>query len=329
MKIVITDFPDEIKGRDTEYERRLFQRELGEDARVEVYAYRDQEELIRYLQDADGVLTAYIPFDRELLSRCRRLKAISINATGYNFIDLEETVRRDVAVCAIGEYCTREVADHTMAMLLALSRRLKDYQRDVEVRREWRCYFIPPPDRLEGQTLGIIGLGKIGKAVARRAAAFGLRILANDPLLTPETAAEYGVTIADVDTILEQSDIISNHMDANETNTGYFDRSKFSKMKKKPIFLNLSRGICMVEKDLVEALDRGDVSAAGLDVLEAESPDLQNCPLLGRDNVLITPHSAFYSKQAFRDLQDVSCMNLVRCLTGRRSEAFRVVNGLV
>lgn len=328
MKIVITDFQDELDGRDTEYERELLCRELGPDTVVEVIPYTDKEALAKHAEDADGILTAYVPFDKELLDRCGKLSVISINATGYNFVDMEETIRRDIALCAIGEYCTREVADHTMALLLALSRNLRFYERDVEERHQWKYYGVEAPDRLDGGTLGIIGLGKIGKAVAKRAAAFGLRILANDPLLTEETAEALGVEVADADRILRESDIISNHMDANETNIGYFNRGKFEKMAKKPIFLNLARGVCVVEEDLLDALDRGLIRAAGLDVLEAESPELEHCPLLGRENVIVTPHAAFYTKQAFRDLQDISCMNLVCCLTGRRGEAFKVVNGL-
>lgn len=328
MKVLITDFEEELRGRDLEYEKQLLIKGLGPDTAIDVYAFRSRAELIEHVKDAEGVLTAFIPFDKELLDQCRRLSAISINATGYNFIDFDETVRRNIALCAIGEYCTKEVADHTMAMLLALSRNLKSYGKDVEERHRWSCYAFPAPDRLEEQTLGIIGFGKIGKALAVRASVFGLRILANDPLLTEEKAAEYGVTIADVDTILEQADIISNHMDANDTNIGYFNREKFQRMKRHPIFLNLSRGVSMVEADLTDALDRGYIRAAGLDVLGEEDPDLENCELLHRDNVLLTPHSAFYTKQAFRDLQDISCGNLVCCLTGRRGDAFKVVNGL-
>lgn len=114
----------------------------------------DAEAFFREMQDADGLLTAFIPLDKQALDRMPRLKAISINATGYNFVDLEETCRRDIPVCAIGEYCTQEVAEHTMAMLLALDRNLRVYARTVDKERRWQYYAAPTPMGLHGSTLG-------------------------------------------------------------------------------------------------------------------------------------------------------------------------------
>ena len=136
------------------------------------------------LQDADGLLTAFIPLDKTALDHMPALKAISINATGYNFVDLEETRRRDIPVCAIGEYCTQEVADHTMALMLALDRRLKPYIRTVDSEHCWKYYMASKPMGLNGSTLGLFGFGKIGRAVARRARGFGMRVLAVDRGIT-------------------------------------------------------------------------------------------------------------------------------------------------
>lgn len=136
MKIVISDYPD-VLGRDLEKEYACLDEVLPE-AEIVTHPYTDAEAFFREMQDADGLLTAFIPLDKQALDRMPRLKAISINSTGYNFVDLEETCRRDIPVCAIGEYCTQEVAEHTMAMLLALDRNLRVYARTVDKERRWQ-----------------------------------------------------------------------------------------------------------------------------------------------------------------------------------------------
>ena len=166
MKIVISDYPD-VLGRDLEKEYACLRAVLPE-AEIVTHPYTDAEAFFREMQDADGLLTAFIPLDKQALDRMPRLKAISINATGYNSVDLEETCRRDIPVCAIGEYCTQEVAEHTMAMLLALDRNLKVYARTVDKERRWQYYAAPTPMGLHGSTLGLFGFGKIGRAVAQR-----------------------------------------------------------------------------------------------------------------------------------------------------------------
>lgn len=178
MKIVIADYPD-VLGRELEKEY-TFLREVIPDAAIVTHPYTDPEAFYREMQDADGLLTAFIPLDKTALDHMPALKAISINATGYNFVDLEETRRRDIPVCAIGEYCTQEVADHTMALMLALDRRLKPYIRTVDSEHCWKYYMASKPMGLNGSTLGLFGFGKIGRAVARRARGFGMRVLAVD-----------------------------------------------------------------------------------------------------------------------------------------------------
>lgn len=326
MKIVIADYPD-VLGRDLDKED-AFLREVIPDAEIVTHPYTDAESFFREMQDADGLLTAFIPLDKAALDHMPALKAISINATGYNFVDLDETRRRDIPVCAIGEYCTQEVAEHTMAMLLALDRNLKVYARTVEKEHCWQYYAAPKPMGLHDSTLGLFGFGKIGHAVAQRARAFGMRVLAADIHADRAQAEKLGVELVDADTLLCESDVISNHMNLTPENTHYFDDACFARMEKHPIFLNAARGGSVDEAALVRALDRRLIRAAGLDVLEAEKPDLSACGLLGRENVIVTPHAAFYSARSIEALQRMSCRNLTDCLTGNRSHAFKIVNGV-
>lgn len=326
MKIVISDYPD-VLGRALEKEF-AYLREGIPDAEIIVHPYVEPEAFYEVMQGAQGLLTAFIPLGKAALDRLPDLRAVSINATGYNFVDLAETQRRDIPVCAIGEYCTQEVADHTIALLLALDRNFKHYMADMDVHCRWQYYSAPPPMGLSGSTLGLFGFGKIGRAVAQRARSFGMAVLAVDPSANSADAASVGVQLTNMDTLLALSDVVSNHMNLTAENTGFFDYSRFGKMKKCPIFLNVARGGSVVEKDLVRALDEGLVRAAGLDVLEAEKPDLAHCALTGRENVILTPHAAFYSVQSMEALQRISCKNLTNCLTNRRGEAFRIVNSV-
>ncbi len=326
MKIVISDYPD-VLGRELEKEL-AYVREAIPDAEIEVHPYVDPEAFYRTMQGAAGLLTAFIPLDKAALDRLPDLRAISINATGYNFVDLAETHRRGIPVCAIGEYCTQEVADHTMALMLALDRNLKHYNHDIDHVRRWQYYSAPRPMGLHGRTLGLFGLGKIGRAVTQRAQGFGMRVLAVDPYADEAQAAALGVQLVDADTLLAQADVVSNHMNLTAENTGYFSYACFCQMAKHPIFLNVARGGSVVEDDLVRALDEGLIRAAGMDVLEAEKPDLAHCALTGRKNVIITPHAAFYSERAIEALQRMSCKNLTDCLTGHIGDAFKVVNGV-
>ena len=325
MKIVIADYPD-VLGRELEKEF-AFLREDIPDAEIVVHPYQDAVLFYQEMADADGLLTAFLPLDKAALDQMPRLRAISINATGYNFVDLEETRRRGIAVCAIGEYCTQEVADHTMALMLSLDRNLKVYFRTIDHERRWQYYAAPCPMGLTGRTLGLFGLGKIGKAVARRAQGFGMRVLAVDPRVTPEQAEAVGACLSDEATILREADVISNHMNLTEENERFFNYTRFCSMEKHPIFLNVSRGGSIAEEDLVRALDEGKIRAVGLDVLETEKPDLIHCALVGRENVIITPHAAFYSSRSVEALQRISCRNLTGCLTGHLNQVFRVVNG--
>ena len=214
--------------------------------------------------------------------------------------------------------------------MLCLQRGTLIYNRSIQEDKVWDCTVVQHQQRVEGQTMGIVGLGRIGRHVARIAGkGLGMKILAYDPFLPPEIAEAAGATLVDLDTIFAESDVISIHMNLTEDNVHMFDREAFSKMKKKPFIINEGRGPMISEEALAWALDTGLVRGAGLDMLESEFPDaeyLSKCPLLGRDNVIITPHSAFYSTTAIEDLERLSCENIVHFLKGEKEKVFKLVN---
>ena len=324
MKVVICDYKTDL-ARNVEYEKELLKKAFPE-VQIETYEYHDdKEELISVVADADAVINTYIDFDREILSQCKKLKVIALNAVGYNMVDVAAATEYGVMVCPAAEYCTVEVAEHTMALLLALCRALRKYITSVE-NHVWDYTIGGNVERISGKTMTIFGFGKIGKAVAQRAQAMGIKVQVVSSSLRPEAAEALGVKLVDCDTALETSDILSNHQALNGKTAGYFDLEKFARCRRRPIFINTGRGGSVVEDDLVEALDKGYISAAGLDVLSSENVDFSQLKLLGRDNVIITPHVGFFSVQAARDLQDIACSTVICALKQEYDGISKIVN---
>ena len=320
--IVVAEMP-EAAGRDLSIERQ----QLPPSACIETFTYRgDKEALIDACRDADAILTDYVPFDGSVLQHLQRCRIISVAATGWDCVDVAAAAARGIAVSCVGEYCTQEVADHTLALLLALNRRLLTYHEQVQTRRDWRWNEVRDVQRLAGRTLGLIGFGRIGQAVCRRVRAFGLEVLVSDPRIDEQTARRHEARLCDVDELLAASHIISLHCNLHPGNLGLLNRDAFARMRLKPLLINVARGGLIVEADLVAALDEGQVSGAALDVLAQDSPDLGRHPLAGRADVLLTPHVAFYSEAALADLRRISAQNIGAYLQGRPGDVFRLVS---
>lgn len=328
MRILISDYPDSMAA-DHAREESILRAGLGPQhgpLEVVVHPYASHSDFLDELEKADALLTGFLPLPAEVLGHARRLRCISINATGYDNVDLATASAAGIAVMCIGEYCTQDVAEHTIALLLALHRNLKHYSRDIDDGRHWSYDSALPTDRLTDSTLGIVGLGRIGSAVARLARGLGMRVIATDPFVDASHAEDVGVELVSRADLFAQSDIVSNHMNATAENVGYFDSAAFAAMARRPLFVNTARGSAVVEADLVEALDADVLRGAGLDVLADEIPDLATHPLARRGNVIITPHAAFYSKASIEALIRISCENLVHHLNGADDKVFMRVN---
>ena len=327
MKFVFAEFP-ETKDRDMSTEIALLPE--GSEVGVAVYDENDLESYYKALEDADAICSGFAPLDRACIDRLKNCKIISVQATGYNFVDYDYCREKGISVCAIGEYCTQEVADHTMMLILALEKRLPYIQRRVNIEKEWEIETIQTlgMQSIWGQTLGIIGFGKIGRATALRAKAFGMNVIANDPYIDPQWFKVLGVEQVTVDEILARSDVISLHMNLTRENTCMIRKEHFQRMEKKPFFINTARGGLVDEQAMFEALDEGLVMGIGLDVLTSETPDLNEIPIVGRENVIITPHSAFYSDTSIEACERISAENMVYYLNGQPEKAFKIVNGV-
>lgn len=326
-KIVICDYSNVMEES---YDRTIqaLKDSMGTDLdnyEVVIEEYKSDKQLIELLQGAEGLITAFLEIGEDILSKTSELKCISISAVGYGNIDCDVANRYGVKVCHIEEYCTQEVAEHTFSLIGALNRNLMFYRNSIEKNHKWVYHEIAGGRTLSNKTLAIWGYGRIGKRVAEIARGFRMTVLAVDPYANPESAKKEGVEIVSADEALRRADVISNHMNLTRDNKYYFCENTFSKMERKPIFVNVGRGACVKEADLVAALDNGLISAAGLDVLEAEEPDLSQCKLLGRDNVIITPHSAFYSDDSIEALQKISGENMGFYLCEKIDKVFSIV----
>ena len=327
MKVLICDHPDSMMP-DHALEIETLQAGLGPDVEVEVREYADErrEEFYGHLADADALLTAFVTVDAEAMEHAPKLKVISLNSTGFDQVDLSEATKRGIGVCPVGEYCTWDVSESAIAYMNALNKHFKFYQKEIDERGTWDYAAAPQWPRLEDQVLGIVGFGKIGKCTARKAKGLVKQVIACDPFVDDAAFEELGVTRVGKDELLAQADIIVNHMCLTDDNVHYFDAAAFDAMARRPIFINLGRGLCVDEEALVAALDAGKLRAFGTDVLYDETPDLAANPLVGRDNVIITPHSAFYSTTAIEDLERLSCQNIVHFLKGEKDKVFKLVN---
>ncbi|MCO7126442.1 hypothetical protein NIE88_11755 [Sporolactobacillus shoreicorticis] len=295
------------------------------DAQVQVLSYADDASYYAALAKADGLITVFLPLDAAFFSRAKRLRCVSVNAVGYDSVDLQAAKKHGVIICHIKEYCTDEVAEHTMALLLALNRNLKYYTGQIDREFRWQYRSIPGGRPIGKQTLAVFGFGRIGRKVAALAHGFGMKVLAVSSNVTAEEAARCNVHASTAQEAFAEADVISNHMNLTADNVHFFDSAAFAQMKRRPLFLNVGRGGCVDEAALVEALDSGKIRGAGLDVLAEEKPRLAGHPLLGRDNVIITPHSAFYSQDSLEKLQTISGRNLAYCLSEQPEKAQKVV----
>lgn len=326
MKILISDYMTTLR-RNVSYEINYLKKLIPE-ADIEIYEYNDEKkhEFIEKLKESDGLITAFIKLDSDILCQVNhRLKCISVNATGYNNVDLKAAMYHHIHVSHVYEYCTKEVAEHTIAVLMSLSRMLKHYQYDIEKRKVWSYTTTKDVHRVEGSTLAIFGFGKIGQAVSVRAIALGMHVIAVDPFLPEEIAKNKGVELVSADEALERADYISNHMNQSVDNKKYFSRQLFEKMKRNPVFLNMARGEAVDEEALKWALDNKKIRGVALDMLTTENPDLEENTLLHRDNVVITPHSAFYSAESLKELQQISCENIVNMLCGKNDNVQKLL----
>lgn len=275
------------------------------------------EDILAVARDADAILVTYAKLPGELLRQLKNCKAIGRFGLGVDNIDLPAAKQLNIAVNYVPDYCLREVSDHAMALLLALARKVPLANTLVQSGR-WEVPPIVPLRRLEGQTLGLVGFGNIPRALAPKAKAFGLKVLTHDPFVNADALGAAGVEGVSFDDLLARSDFVSVHAPLLPATRGLMNAAAFAKMKKGACLINTARGPLVDEPALIAALDSGYLGGAALDVVMTE-PLSKDSPLLGRDNVILTPHTAFYSVEALEELQTKCANDVARVLSGEKA----------
>ncbi|HVY57101.1 MAG TPA: C-terminal binding protein [Xanthobacteraceae bacterium] len=284
------------------------------DPEVRMAKSASADDILAVARDADGILVTYAKLPGDLLRQLTRCKAIGRFGLGVDNIDVPAARERGIVVTYVPDYCLQEVSDHAMALLLALARKIPFSNKLVQSGR-WEMPAVVPIRRLEGSVLGLVGFGNIPRAVAPKAKAFGLRVVTHDPYVSPDVLASAGVEGVSFDRLLEMSDFVSVHAPLLPTTRGLLNAQAFAKMKKGALVINTARGPLIDEQALLAALDSGHLGGAALDVVAVE-PLAKDSPLLGRDNVILTPHTAFYSVEALNELQTKCASDVARVLSG-------------
>ncbi len=288
-----------------------------------VYDRTPAEDTIARIGDANIIFTNKTVIDRQILDACPEIAFIGVLATGYNVVDVNAAREKGIVVCNVPEYGTPAVAQFTIGLILELASHIGVHSASV-AQGDWCrskdfCYWNHPLIELQGKTLGIIGFGSIGQAVARIAEAMGMNVLAFSRTIHPERE-NARCHYTDLDTLLAESDVISLHCPLFPETHEIICKENIEKMKDGVWIINTARGGCIAEADLAEALSSGKVGAAAVDVVSTE-PMHQDNPLLQAKNILITPHIAWASKEARERLMQIAAENLEKFLAGEPQNA--------
>ena len=287
-----------------------------EDANAEVVQApsSSEEDIIKAAENADAILVTYAKLNENILRSLKNCKAIGRFGIGVDNIDLKVAGELGISVNYVPDYCLDEVSDQAMAMIISMARKIPQSNKLVQSGR-WEMPAVVPMYRLRGKTVGLIGFGNIPRLMTPKAQAFGFDVIASDPYAPKELFEKHGVESVSMDELYERSDFISVHAPLLPETKGLVNKEAFKKMKDTAIIVNTARGPLINEQDLIEALDNNEIGGAGLDVVENE-PLPKDSPLIGRDNVILAPHTAFYSVEALEELQTKAASDVARVLNG-------------
>jgi D-3-phosphoglycerate dehydrogenase / 2-oxoglutarate reductase len=306
FSIVVTDtvFPNLDRTRE-------ILSKIGGDLRV--LEAPTAEAILEAGKEADAVLVTYASITDEVIRHMNRCRIIARFGIGVDNVDVEAASQAGVLVTNVPDYCVDEVSDHTMALLLALIRKIP-FANTRSHASLWQMSAVAPIHRLRGSVLGLVGFGRISQMVARKAQAFGMDVTTYDPYIQPEVLQRADVIGMSFDDLLSSSDYISLHIPLSGETHHLFDAKALRKMKPICYLVNTARGQLIDETALAHALDSGALAGAALDVLECEPP--YGSPFFGRDNVILTPHISFYSVESLQELETRAAEEVARVLSG-------------
>ena len=286
---------------------------------------RTPDELIPLVADADAVITQFSPVNADVVAAMEKARVIVRYGIGFDNVACGAAREKGIPVCNVPDYCIDEVADHTLAFILSCTRHLRANCSQM-VKGHWGLAVpITEMRALRDQTVGLIGLGRIGQAVAARLRPFKCRVIASDPGVSPVTAASHDCSLVSLDDLLAQADIVSLHCPSSDATRNIINADSIDRMKEGAILVNVGRGDLVDLDALVAALNRGEIAAAGLDVFNPE-PVVAGNPLLAMDNVIVSSHVASCSPVALKKLRETVARLALAALHGESLP--NVVNGL-
>jgi D-3-phosphoglycerate dehydrogenase / 2-oxoglutarate reductase len=284
----------------------------------------DLAELRAAVAAADAVVSGGGVFDAEMFAAMPRCRLVVSCGVGLDRVDLAAASARGVMVCNMPDLCTDEVADHAVALLLACNRKVVRLANRVRA-GTWDRRLLEPMPRLRGSTIGLLGFGRIGQAMAERCRGFGMNVAAYDPYLPAEVARERGVELIGLPELLARADVVSCHLPHQETTHHLIGEAQFRAMKPGAYFVNTSRGKVVDEAALIRALREGWIAGAGLDVLEQEPADPAN-PLLTMEQAVVTPHAAGFSDEVVDRIPRLAFEEVMAVLNGGTPRAIAWAN---
>jgi D-3-phosphoglycerate dehydrogenase len=293
------------------------EREIFQQARVRMLVAEtgSEEELVSLAPSANGILCNWKAVSAAVLRAAGQCSGVGRYGIGLDNIDVAMATRLGIVVTNVPAYCVDDVADHTMALLLACNRKVGWFDRDIKAGiYDLKAYA--PLHRLRGHTLGLVGFGRIGQAVSLRAQAFGMRVIALQSRRGLASQPPVNVEFVPLGELLERSAYLSLHLPATPETNGLLDAAALQRMKDGAVLINTARGSLVRADDLVRALDAEKIAAAGIDVWQSE-PLPANDPLANHPRVIATPHAAFYSDESLKELQTAAATQMAMILTGQ------------
>jgi D-3-phosphoglycerate dehydrogenase len=306
-RVLISDYA----WNDLEIEKAILARI---DANLLVAETGSENELTALATVADGILTCWKPVTAKVIQTARACLAIGRYGIGLDNIDVARATELGIVVTNVPSYCVEEVSDHALALLLSLARKITFYDRAIKS-GVYDLQAGTPLFRVRGRILGIVGFGKIGRALYHKARGLGLKIIVFDPFVDRNSLSGLEVDVVDFPGLLERSDFISLHVPLTPETRGVFNLAALRQMKPGAFLINTSRGHLIDAEALREALDQGIIAGAGLDVLPTEPPALGD-PLVGHPRTIITPHAAFNSEESLIELRETAARQMAAVLCG-------------
>ncbi len=289
------------------------------DAELIPVALDTEEAVIENAADADGLIVdAGTPVTERVIGELEGLRVVGRAGIGVDNIDVEAAAERGVTVVNVPAYCLDEVATHTLALALACLRRLPRYDESVRAGK-WDWRVGRPIGRLQELTVGLVGFGRIPRRFATMTVGFGWNAVGHDPYLPENVLKSAGVTPVGFEELLSRSDVVSIHAPLTDETEGLFDADAFATMKETAILVNTARGGLVDERALADALESGEISAAGLDVLVEEPPE--ESPLFDLEDVILSPHAGWYSDPAREELSREVAADVARVLAGEEPDS--------